>query len=105
MDVIIFNLDEAGSNFASSLTASQFALTISDVTSMLMDEEGRCHDISATLILAGINAGMALISRDGWKLCFCYNRMGHIKAKCITKTDINGNQLSMIPQRNPPIRH
>jgi hypothetical protein len=93
VDVIIFNLDKAWSNFASSLTTSQFALTIADVASMLMDEEGHCHDISPTLTPARITAGTALISRDGWKLCFHCNWMGHIKAKCITKTDVNGKPI------------
>jgi len=40
IDVIIFNLHESWSSFAASLTTSQFALIVADMTSMLIDEEG-----------------------------------------------------------------
>jgi len=79
-DVLIFNLDDSWGNIAASLTAAIGELKLSDVTGILLDEEGRrSHSIPEDTALAA--------RRTGPKSITCYNcgKTGHISRNCKEK--------------------
>jgi hypothetical protein len=88
-DILIFNLHESYSNIAATLTATKDELTVADVTSALLDEEGRragfTEHNSATDSFhpsSLIEVASAARVADKGVTCFNCGRTGHISRNC-----------------------
>ena len=87
VDVLIFNLDESWSNIAGVLCSSKDELKLSDVTSALIDEEGRRgYDPMETAESPMAMAGRARPEGDCWR---CGKR-GHMAKDCWAEKPIGG---------------
>ena len=87
VDVLIFNLDESWSNIAGVLCSSKDELKLSDVTSALIDEEGRRgYDPMEIAESPMAMAGRARPEGDCWR---CGKR-GHMAKDCWAEKPIGG---------------
>jgi hypothetical protein len=85
-DVLIFNLDESYSSIAASLTAAKGELTVADVTSAIIDEEGRRSGSSDRVKDSESNSkeeNVAYYAHSQKSIkCFNCGKMGHMARNC-----------------------
>jgi len=78
-DILIFNLDESYSSIAASLTATKGTLSVADVTSALIDEEGR--RVGNGSIKDPKDEAFSAQTQKGFR-CFNCGKLGHKARNC-----------------------